>query len=362
MKQEQSWFVGVDGNQRGPMPTSAVVAEIQSGTIAANAYVFTQGMANWMSIRSVQPFAVYFGGAPAAPPPMPQGPRPADAIDFQLFGEEMQYVEITLDPGEACLAEAGGLLYMEPGIEMKTIFGDGRHAEDETITDAVIAAGSRVLTGESLALTEFRNTGSGPSHVTFASPYPGKIVPLDLSQHNGKVVCQKDAFLCAAKGVRIGIEFQRKIGAGLLGGEGFILQKLEGDGLAFVHAGGHVFSRELQAGETIRLDTGCLVGFIPTVEYDVEWVGGIANAVFGGEGLFLATLKGPGTVWLQTLPFSRLAGRIYAAAPQTGGARVGEGSVLGRAGDFAMGSGGPQMPNMDVGTVLGAAASLLGKK
>ena len=262
----------------------------------------------------------------------------SDEIDYEVFGEEMQFVEITLDPQEACIAEAGSFMYMDPGIEMKTIFGDGS-AQDQSggFMGKLMSAGKRVLTGESLFMTIFGNQGSGRQKVAFASPYPGRIVPLDLPKHGGTVLCQKDAFLCAAKGVAVGIAFQRKLGAGFFGGEGFILQKLEGDGKAFVHAGGTIVQRELRAGETLKLDTGCLVAFDQSVNYDIQMVPGIKTALFGGEGLFFATLTGPGTVWIQSLPFSRLASRVYAAAPQTGGKRTGEGSVLGGLGDLMMG-------------------------
>jgi uncharacterized protein (TIGR00266 family) len=224
-------------------------------------------------------------------------------------------------------------MMMDDAIEMRTIFGDGSEQE-RGLFDKFLSAGKRILTGESLFLTAFTNMGYGKRHVTFAAPYPGKVIPLDLTQYGGKVICQKDAFLCAAKGVSVGIEFQRKIGVGLFGGEGFIMQKLEGDGLAFVHAGGTILTRELAAGEILRVDTGCIVGFTQTIDYNIEMVKGIRNAVFGGEGLFFATLRGPGKVWIQSLPFSRLADKIIAASPKMGGKRKGEGSILGGLGDL----------------------------
>ena len=242
----------------------------------------------------------------------------AHEIDYEIFGEEMQYVSIELDPMEAVVAEAGSFMMMDPDIKMETIFGDGSK-KDEGVLGKILSAGKRVLTGESLFMTAFYNVGSGKRKVSFASPYPGKIVSVDLSEEGGKFVCQKDAFLCAAKGVSIGIEFSRRLGRGLFGGEGFIMQKLEGDGLAFVHAGGTLAKRTLQPGEVLRVDTGCIVGFSQTVDYDIEFVGGIRNTLFGGEGLFFATMQGPGTVYVQSLPFSRLAGRVLAAAPQGGG-------------------------------------------
>lgn len=258
-------------------------------------------------------------------------------IDYELFGEEMQYVEITLDPGEACVAEAGAFLYMEPGIQMQTIFGDGSGQEGAGIMGKLLTAGKRVLTGESLFMTVFSNSGGTRQKVAFASPYPGRIVALDLKQHGGRILCEKDAFLCAAKGISVGIAFQRKLGAGLFGGEGFLLQKLEGDGLAFVHSGGTVFEKLLAAGETLRVDTGCLVAFESTVNYDIQMVSGIKTAIFGGEGLFYAALTGPGRIWLQSLPFSRLAKRVLSAIPRGLKGRKGEGSILGDLGELVMG-------------------------
>ena len=252
-------------------------------------------------------------------------------IDYQIYGEEMQFVEIELDPQEGVVAESGSFMMMDNGIGMSTIFGDGSK-QDEGILGKLFSAGKRLLTGESLFMTVFTNQDYGKKKVSFAAPYPGKIVPIDLSEKRGKFICQKDAFLCAAKGVSVGIEFSKKIGRGLFGGEGFIMQKLEGDGLAFVHAGGTLHRRELKAGEILKVDTGCVVGFTQDVDYDIEFVGGIKNTVFGGEGLFFATLRGPGTVYIQSLPFSRLAGRVLAMAPQRGGSR-GEGSILGGLGD-----------------------------
>ncbi len=338
---ERTWYVGVGGNQQGPMSTAQIVEQIQTGAVDASYFVFTTGMANWTAVTQVQPFAAYFGAADAPPPPPPPAAAAgADVIDFKLYGEDLQYVEITLDPGEACISEAGAMLFMDPGIDMETIFGDGsQQTESKGFMGKLVQAGSRVLTGESLFMTIFANQDPAQRrNVAFASPYPGTIVPLDLQQHGGKIVCQKDAFLCAARGITLGIELQRKLGAGLFGGEGFILQKIEGDGLAFVHAGGVLTARKLAAGETLRVDTGCLAAFEGTVGYDIQMVKGIKSAFFGGEGLFYATVTGPGTVWIQSLPFSRLASRVWRAAPQTGGTRVGEGSVAGGLGDILMGS------------------------
>ena len=252
-------------------------------------------------------------------------------IDYKLYGEEMQYVEIELDNGETVLAESGSFMMMQEGIKMSTIFGDGS-TQGGGIMGKIFTAGKRLLTGESLFMTGFTNENSYKSKVSFAAPYPGKIIPLDLSTLGGKIICQKDSFLCAAKGVQIGIEFQRKLGTGLFGGEGFIMQKLEGDGMAFMHAGGHVLERELEVGEKLLIDTGCIVAFTSRVQYDIEFVKGIRNVLFGGEGLFYAALRGPGKVWLQTLPISRLASRVISYGGSTG--RKEEGSILGSLGNL----------------------------
>lgn len=330
------WYVAVDGKQKGPYLEDQVVEQIRRGSLDRSAYVFTQGMSDWEPIHTRERFAKALGVShrAAAPPPLPS--TTAHEIDYEIFGQEMQFVEIILDPGEACIAEAGSFMYMDPGIAVQTIFGDGSEQRGDFV-GALLSAGKRVLTGESLFLTVFGNGAGGRQKVAFASPYPGGIIAIDLPRHGGKILCQKDAFLCAAKGVAVGVALQRRIGAGLFGGEGFILQKLEGDGLAFVHAGGTVIERTLAAGEAMRLDTGCLVAFEATVEYDIQLVRGVKTALFGGEGLFYARLSGPGKVWIQSLPFSRLASRVWAAAPQTGGRRKGEGSVLGGLGDLVMG-------------------------
>ncbi len=257
-------------------------------------------------------------------------------IDYKIFGEEMQYVEVELDPNETAIAEPGAFMMMDDGIQMETMFGDGSQQQNNSILNKLFSAGKRMLVGENLFMTAYTNIGAGKKHVSFASPYPGKIIPLNLQQLGGTIICQKDAFLCAAKGVSIGIEFQKKLGTGLFGGEGFIMERLEGDGMAFMHAGGHVLQRELAPGELLKIDTGCIVGFTATVEYDIQFVGGIKNTIFGGEGLFFATLRGPGTVWIQTLPISRLAGRILRYATTT---RKEEGSVLGGLGNLLDGDG-----------------------
>ncbi|MGM0933907.1 MAG: TIGR00266 family protein [Bacteroidota bacterium] len=256
----------------------------------------------------------------------------AHEIDYQIYGEEMQFVELELDPKEAVIAEAGNFMMMDQEIQMNTIFGDGSK-QNEGFLGKVLGAGKRLLTGESLFMTIFSNEGIGKKKVSFASPYPGKIIPIDLTRYDGKFICQKDAFLCAAQGVSIGIEFSRKLGRGFFGGEGFIMQKIEGDGMAFVHAGGTMARKELRAGEKLKVDTGCIIGFTQTINYDIEFVGGIKNTIFGGEGLFFASLTGPGTVYIQSLPFSRLANRVLQAPPQGGGKDKGEGSILGGLGD-----------------------------
>ena len=257
----------------------------------------------------------------------------AHEIDYHIYGEEMQYVEIELDPQEVVVAEAGSFMMMENGIKMETIFGDGSQQEGG-IFGKLLSAGKRVLTGESLFMTAYQNIDMGKRKVSFASPYPGKIVAIDLMKYGGKFVCQKDAFLCAAKGVSVGIDFSRKLGRGLFGGEGFIMQKLEGDGMAFVHAGGNLARKELQPGEVLKVDTGCIVGFTKDIDYDIEFVGGIKNTIFGGVGVFFATLRGPGVAYIQSLPFSRLADRVIQAAPQMGGKDKGEGSLLGGLGNL----------------------------
>ena len=256
-------------------------------------------------------------------------------IDYKIHGEELQCVEIELDPQEAVISEPGSFMMMTDGIQMETLFGDG--TETGGLLGKLFSAGKRLLTGENLFMTVYTNTSQQKRQVTFAAPYSGKIIPLDLSDLGGKVICQKDSFLCAAKGVSVGIEFQRKLGTGLFGGEGFIMQKLEGDGMAFVHSGGYVVEKELQPGEILKIDTGCIVAFTQTVSYDIQFVGGIKNTIFGGEGLFFAQLQGPGKVWIQTLPISRLASRILQYAGPSG--RREEGSVLGKLGNMLDGDG-----------------------
>ena len=330
-----NWYYVKDKQKNGPVSKKEIKSLVQSGAIPTDTLIYTSGMSDWKPLSSFKSFS---GPDPSeAPPPLPvAGATQAHEIDYEIVGEEMQYVEIELDPGESAVAEAGSMMYMSSSIKMSTVFGDGS-AQDGTggFMDKLLGAGKRLITGESLFTTVFSHAGaSGKQNVAFAAPYPGKIIPINLKKIGGQLICQKDAFLAAAKGVAIGIHFQKKIGLGLFGGEGFIMQKLDGDGWTFVHAGGNIVERDLKPGEMLRVDTGCLVALMPSVSYDIEYVGDVKSAIFGGEGFFFATLKGPGHVWLQSLPFSRLAGRIHAAAPQTGGTRKGEGSVLGGIGDI----------------------------
>ena len=257
-------------------------------------------------------------------------------IDYRIYGEEMQYVEVELDPNETAVAEPGSFMMMEDGLQMQTIFGDGSTQQNNSILSKLFTAGKRMLVGENLFMTAYTNVSNTKKQVCFAAPYAGKIIALDLQQLGGKIICQKDAFLCAAKGVAIGIEFQKKLGTGLFGGEGFIMEKLEGDGMAFLHAGGYVQEKILKEGELIKIDTGCIVGFTASVDYDIQFVGGIKNTLFGGEGLFFATLRGPGKVWIQSLPISRLASRILSYGV---GSRKEEGSILGGIGNMIDGDG-----------------------
>ena len=252
-------------------------------------------------------------------------------IDYKIYGEELQFVEIELDPNETAIAESGAFMMMDDGIEMHTIFGDGSQQQNGGLLGKLFSAGKRLLIGESLFMTAFTNMGQGKKKVSFASPYTGKIIAFDLSLLGGRIIAQKDAFLCAAKGVSIGIEFQRKLGTGIFGGEGFIMEKIEGDGMAFAHAGGYVVERELKAGEILKVDTGCVVAYTGGIDFDIEMVRGIKNWMFGGEGLFFARLQGPGKVWLQSLPISRLAGRIMQYGSYN---RKEEGGILGGIGNL----------------------------
>jgi len=258
-------------------------------------------------------------------------------IDYKVYGEELQFVEVELDPNETAIAESGAMMMMDDGIQMQTIFGDGsQQTQSSGILGKLMSAGKRMLVGESLFMTAFTNIGQGKKRISFAAPYTGKIIPLDLSQLGGRIIAQKDAFLCAAKGVSIGIQFQRKLGTGIFGGEGFIMEKIEGDGMAFLHAGGYIVEKNLQPGEILKVDTGCVVAYTSGVDFDIEFVRGIKNWMFGGEGLFFAILRGPGKVWIQSLPISRLAGRIVAYGTYK---RKEEGSILGGLGILLDGDG-----------------------
>ena len=378
MADSNGWHIADRGQAVGPMTLDELVARLpQHGGDAA--LVYGPGLGAWTAAAQVEAirarlrpaavptpptpapagetvesgsafagggygggFSGVPGGGPSssagytAPPPRAKAadfarPR-SDAIDYKIHGSEMQFVEIGLDPGETVIAEAGGMMYMTVGVQMQTVFGDPSQQQGGFLKKAM-SAGKRMLTGESLFMTTFTaNLSAGRKEtVAFASPYPGKIIPMHLDQLGGELICQKDAFLCAAKGVTVGVAFQKKIGAALFGGEGFIMQRLTGDGIAMIHAGGTIIEKDLGHGETLKLDTGCLVALMPTVNYDIQFAGGIKNSLFGGEGLFLATLTGPGKVWMQSLPFSRLAGRVLANASGIGKGRD-EGSLLGNLG------------------------------
>ena len=318
-------------NQRqGPMDLDAArAAAARDPALLA----WKEGMGDWLPARNIAELVGGVPGDPAgAPPPPPRngGKGRADEIDFRIHGQEMQFVEVELDPGESAIAEAGSLMFKDAAVRMDTVFGDGTTAsQGGGFMDKLMSAGKRVITGESLFTTVYTHAGSGKARVAFAAPYPGTVMAMKLDEHGGRIICQKDSFLAGARGVQVGIHFQKKILTGLFGGEGFIMQKLEGDGWVFIHAGGCVVERDLAAGERIDVDTGCVVGFHASVDMDVRPVAGIKSMFFGGEGVFLATLTGPGKVWLQSLPFSRMAGRMLAAAPQSGGKDRGEGSMLG---------------------------------
>ena len=326
MSDTAGWYYAQDGQSFGPMSLEELKRKLP-GVGGARAMVYGPNSTDWVEARHLPELSARQAAA-AQPPRAPSGRR-SDEIDYEILGAEMQYVEVTLDPGETVVAEPGAMMYMTTGIEMETVFGDPS-APQSGILGKVAAAGKRMLTGESLFVTTFCNRSStGRAVVAFASPYPGKILPMHLDELGGELICQKDSFICAAKGTQISIAFQKRFGVALFGGEGFIMQRLTGDGIALVHAGGMMMRRTMAAGEKLRVDTGCLVAMTPSIDYDIQMVGGVKNTLFGGEGLFLATLTGPGEVWLQSLPFSRLAGRIVAAAPQTGRGGKEEGSILG---------------------------------
>lgn len=332
-----TYYLAINGQQQGPFTVEQIIAIVRDGRADASTLAFTRGMATWTPLAHIPELRAHVApaGTGMMPPPVPTGGygKRSHEIDFEIFGDDLQFVEIALDPNETVIAEAGSMMYMTQGVEMQTQMGDGSNPT-EGFMGKLMQVGKRVLTGESLFMTTFTARGAARDKVAFAAPYPGKIVPMDLAQLGGMMICQKESFLCAAKGTAIGIEFTRRIGAGFFGGEGFILERLTGDGLAFVHAGGTIVEKQLGPGEMLKVDTGCLVAFQPSVAYDIQFVGGFKNTLFGGEGLFFATLTGPGRVYLQSLPFSRLADRIFAAAPRAGGKRHEEGSVLGNLGNL----------------------------
>ena len=321
------WYLSYDGQQTGPFDPSEAQARARENP---NGYCWRQGFAEWLPISQVDELSRASQASYVPPPPTT---RSADEIDFKIFGSEMQFVEVELDPGESAVAEAGAMMYKAPGIRMEAVFGDGSQSPDGGFMGKLMGAGKRLLTGESLFMTVFTQSGQGKGKVAFGAPYPGNIIPVRLSNVGGQLICQKDSFLCAAKGVSIGIALERKILTGLFGGEGFIMQKLEGDGQVFMHAGGTVVERELSAGEVAHIDTGCVVAYESGVQFEIEQAGNIKTSLFGGEGLFFAILQGPGKVWMQSLPFSRLAGRMLQSAPQRGGSK-GEGSLLGGLGNL----------------------------
>ncbi|ASG21106.1 AIM24 family protein [Nitrospirillum viridazoti] len=322
------WFFHNGQQQAGPLDDAAArnFARANPG-----AHCWREGFTDWLPVGQVA--ELYGGTASSPPPPPPPGgggiwgafagggnpftpppPGPASALDYTIHGHEMQYVSVSLAPGDSAIAEAGALLYKDASVDMNTIFGDGSSRDGGSVLDQLWGAGKRVLSGSTLFTTVFTQRGSGPGTVAFSAPYPGTISALKLADYGGRLICHKDSFLAAARGVAIGIYFQRRILTGLFGGDGFIMQKLEGDGIVFIHMGGTLVERTLQPGEVIHVDTGCLAAMTADIDFDVEQVGGIKSMLFGGEGLFFARLRGPGKVWLQSLPFSRLAGRMLASS------------------------------------------------
>ena len=323
------WYLELNGKQLGPMNLEQAKEHVKTNP---NGFVWREGYLEWVPIEDVAELQVKsaVGGPPPRVANRHTNSKNSDEVDYKVFGAEMQFVEIELDPGESVVAEAGAMMYKDSSVEMDTIFGDGSaKSQQGGFMDKLIGVGKRVLTGESLFMTVFTHKGYNKAKAAFGAPYPGNIIPVNLAEMGGTIICQKDSFLCAAKGVSVGIYLQKKILTGLFGGEGFIMQKLEGDGMAFMHAGGTIVERVLNPGEVLHVDTGCVVAFEPSVQFDIQQAGNIKSALLGGEGLFFAVLQGPGKVWLQSLPFSRLAGRMLAAAPQQGGSRE-EGSILGK--------------------------------
>ncbi len=331
-----TWHYITPSKEQKQAPQDELAGLVRSGALHAQTPLWSSGMADWKP--AFQALPELFSSGSGSPPPFSGGDaRRSHEIDYEIFGNDLQIVEIELDPGETVIAEAGAMNYMEDGITFEARMGDGSKPQSG-IMSGLLSVGKRVLTGESLFMTHFTNSGgNGKRRVAFAAPFPGHIIPVDLREVGGDLTCQKDAFLCAALGTEVTIAFNKRLGTGFFGGEGFILQRLRGDGKAFCHAGGSIIKRDLK-GEMLRVDTGCLVAFSPGIEYNIERAGNLKSMFFGGEGLFLATLRGHGTVWLQSLPFSRLADRILASAPSSGGKAVGEGSVLGGIGRLLDGS------------------------
>ena len=326
------WYLAYGSQQIGPLEDAQAKSHAQANP---QGLAWREGFVQWVPIMHVAELytpapAPAYGMNPGYGAPVPPLAPAAqnDEVDYRIVGTEMQFVEIELDPGESAVAEGGAMMYKAPCVEMDAMFGDGsKNSAQGGFVDKLLGAGKRLLTGESLFITVFTHRGAGKAHVAFGAPYPGNIIPVKLTDVGGTLICQKDSFLCAARGVSIGIYFQKKIMTGLFGGEGFIMEKLEGTGMVFMHAGGTIVERQLAPGEVLHVDTGCVVAFEPSVQFDVQKAGNIKTALFGGEGLFFAVLQGPGKIWLQSLPFSRLAGRMLQAAPQRGGSK-GEGSIV----------------------------------
>lgn len=325
---EKVWYLDINGEPKGPYSAEQIIKAVKKGKLTDDALAFGPGRGKWDPIAWI-PELTAFDKKTSVTPDMPKPTfhrqQLAHEIDFEIKGGEIQFVEIELDPNESVIAEAGSMMFMDADISMQTVFGTGE--ESSGLISSLVGAGKRLLTGESLFMTIFTNQGHGKEIVGFSAPYPGKIIPVNLAEMGGQIICQKDAFLCAAKGVSIDIAFQKKIRMGFFGGEGFIMQHLKGDGLAFIHAGGSILSRELQAGEVLKVDTGCVVAYDASIDFDINYVGSVKSAFFGGEGFFYATLEGPGTVWLQSMPFSRFASKVVSSVPANGN-KVGEGSVI----------------------------------
>jgi uncharacterized protein (TIGR00266 family) len=330
---DNDWYVVEKGKPLGPMTLAELLTRLPS-LGGPSAMVFTAGMTTWLPAAQVPQVASAVSrtnttGYPPPPPPPVYSATGGDAIEYHMVGNEIQYVEISLEPGQMLIGEPGFLMYMTPGVQMNTVLGDPSKSQSQGFLGVLKTAGARVLTGESAFVSTFTSNGPGTQSIAFAAQHPGKIIPFDLADHGGQIICQKDCFVCAARGVSIGIAFQKKIMTGLFGGEGFIMQRLAGSGKAMIAVGGVLLEKNLSPGETLKIDTGCLVAMESSINYDIQFVGGIRNAVFGGEGIFFATVSGPGRVWVQSLPFSRLAARVLAnyrpAKTETTGGLLGAG-------------------------------------